>query len=157
MDSNFRGQRNSSKNRNKHQGHGKTNSNQNDSHRTLSAKELLLPQKRPPHHSSLPLDVVKHINEPLETCHLCGQVIQNIAEAITDAEGKYCHFDCVIEQLKHTESLTEKQSVSYVGSGCFAVVERQENGSYTIVKRIVYEKPEVFSAMKKYVEAVKVI
>lgn len=135
---------------------GKANQ-QKDTHRMLSAKELLLPQKQTIRHSNLPIPETHDIKEPLPVCPLCGQVIQNIAESVTNPEGLYCHFDCVIQQLKEQEKPTEQQMISYVGSGNFAVVEKGPDGKFTIIKRIEYEKREAFDAMKKYVEETKIL
>jgi hypothetical protein len=139
--------------------HGKKGkpSSKKDFHRMLSAREMLLPQRHPVHHSNLPIMEPHQIKEPLPVCPLCGQAIPNIAEAITGPDGSYCHFDCVVTQLKEQEKPKENQMISYIGSGSFALVEKGSDGKYTIVKRIEYEKREAFDAMKKYVEATKTL
>ena len=120
------------------------------------SKESLLPeQTKRAFHSNLPQLPVKKIDEPLEICPLCNKVIENIAESFTSEGGGHCHFDCVLNKLSKTESLTEKQKVSYIGRGTFAVVEPKDDGGFTFVKRIVWENQEAFDAMKKYVEASK--
>lgn len=123
--------------------------------RTPSAKELLLPRKTQVRHSNAPIPEVKQVQEPHPTCPLCGQVVENIAEAISTPEGRYAHFDCVVTQLKEQEHLLEGESISYVGSGNFAVVRKDEEGKYQIVRRIPYEQKDAFDAMKKYVEGTK--
>lgn len=123
--------------------------------RTLSAMEMLLPKHGPVRHSKAPIPAVKLVQEPHPTCPICGQPIDLIEESLTNGAGQYCHFDCVLDQLKSQEQLSEGQSISYIGSGRFAVVAKNEQGSYTIVKEIPYESREQFDAMKKYVEGIK--
>lgn len=123
---------------------------------TKKPKNTLLPvQEKVPYRSSLPPLPVKRVEEPLLDCPLCGQVIETIASALTNPEGGFCHFDCVLEKITKDEQLTEKQKVSYIGRGTFAVVEENEENSFTFVKKIIWETPETFDTMKKYVEANK--
>ena len=86
---------------------------------------------------------------------MCGKPIPLIANALTHPEGGYCHFDCVLASLAEREHLKENQKVSYIGRGTFAVAEKNDEGSYTFVKRIEWESSESFAAMKKYVEEIK--
>ncbi|MDD3902281.1 MAG: hypothetical protein WC136_06660 [Sphaerochaeta sp.] len=116
---------------------------------------LLPPQAKKPYHSNLPQLPVKKVEEPLETCKLCNQVIENIAQALSHPEGGHCHFDCILSKIAEDEHVNDKQKVSYIGRGTFAVVEPKEEGGFTFVKRIVWENQESFDAMKKYVEANK--
>lgn len=119
-------------------------------------KDSLLPsQEKVPYHSSLPPLPVKKVEEPLVDCPLCGKVIANIANALTNPEGGFCHFDCVLEKIAKDEKITDDQKVSYIGRGTFAIVEKGEAHAFTIEKRIVWETPESFDTMKKYVEAIK--
>ncbi len=116
---------------------------------------LLPSQTKVPYRSSLPPLPVKRIEEPLLECPLCGKVIENIASALTHPDGGFCHFDCVLEKLSNDEHLTEKQKVSYIGRGTFAVVEENDETGFSFTKRIIWETPESFDIMKKYVEANK--
>jgi hypothetical protein len=88
-------------------------------------------------------------------CPLCGEVIENIASALTYPEGGFCHFDCVLEKIAKDERLTDKQKVSYIGRGTFAIVEENGEGGFSFAKRIVWETAENLDTMKKYVEATK--
>jgi len=88
-------------------------------------------------------------------CPLCGKVIENIASALIYPEGGFCHFDCVLEKIAKDERLTDKQKVSYIGRGTFAVVEENEENGFTFAKKIIWETPENLDTMKKYVEATK--
>ncbi|HHT80147.1 MAG TPA: hypothetical protein GXZ69_02750 [Spirochaetales bacterium] len=119
-------------------------------------KNTLLPsQTKVPYHSSLPPLPVKRVEEPLLECPLCGKVIETIASALTHPSGGFCHFDCVLEKITKDEHLSEQQKVSYVGRGTFAVVEPNQETGFSFVKKIVWETPETFDTMKKYVEANK--
>ena len=116
---------------------------------------LLPSQTKVPYHSSLPPLPVKRIEEPMVDCPLCGNVIENIASALTHPEGGFCHFDCVLEKIAKDEHLTDKQKVSYVGRGTFAIVEENEEHGFSFSKKIIWETPESLDTMKKYVEASK--
>ncbi len=119
-------------------------------------KNTLLPsQTKTPYRSSLPPLPARRVEEPLLECPLCGKVIEVIASALTHPSGGFCHFDCVLAKIAQDERLSENQKVSYIGRGTFAVVESQAENSFTFVKKIVWETPESFDTMKKYVEANK--
>jgi hypothetical protein len=99
---------------------------------------------------------VPQVNEPLPNCLLCGKVIDSIAQAISEgAEGHFSHFDCVLEKLNTQERIKENQKISYIGQGAFGVVEKDDAGNYTVVKRIPYESSSTFQAMQKFVEECK--
>lgn len=106
------------------------------------------------HHSSIPVPPQKTVCEPLGICPLCGERIQSIAQCFSLSEG-YAHFDCVLERIKSQEHLTEGETVSYVGSGAFAVCRKGEDGKYTIEKRIEVENRETYNGFKSYVESLK--
>ncbi|MDT4762972.1 hypothetical protein [Sphaerochaeta sp. PS] len=119
-------------------------------------KNTLLPSpEKKVYRSKLPPLPVRKIDEPLATCPICNEVIENIAEALTSPEGGFCHFDCVLAKIASDERISETQKVSYVGRGTFAVVEPTTEGGFSFVKKIVWETPETFDTMKKYVEATK--
>ncbi len=119
-------------------------------------KNTLLPSPtKTPYHSTLPPLPVRRVEEPLLDCPLCGKVIENIASALTHPEGGFCHFDCVLEKIAKDERISEGQKVSYIGRGTFAVVETNSENGFSFAKKIVWETPESFDTMKKYVEANK--
>ena len=91
--------------------------------------------------------------EPRPICSLCGQPIESIAEAITEKDGSYSHFDCVLKKLSEQYNVKEPEKVSYFGCGCFAVVGTNEEGKFYIKEKINYESTDAFSSMKKFVEA----
>ncbi len=102
-----------------------------------------------------PVDVLK-IEEPTPVCALCSQPIKAIAQALSGpGEGEYSHFDCVIRKITEDERPTEKQKVSYIGKGTFAIVDTNDEGQMVFVKRIVWESAEKFEEMKKFVEGSK--
>lgn len=107
------------------------------------------------YHSKLPVLPTTSVVEPNLVCALCGKTIETISSALCAPDGKYVHFDCVLEDMKAKNHLLENQSISYIGSGNFAIVEKDENGSYTIVSRIPYEDHDHFDQMKMYVESLK--
>lgn len=120
------------------------------------AANSLLPQIRVgTHRSTLPAEAVKRVVEPEDICELCSKPIGVIASALGGQGGGYVHFDCALESLAKERRLTETQKISYIGRGTFAVVQTEEDGSFTFVERIVWETPQAFDAMKKYVEANK--
>lgn len=119
-------------------------------------KNTLLPsQTKTPYHSNLPPLPARCVEEPLLDCPLCGKVIENIASALTHPEGGFCHFDCVLEKITKDERISEGQKVSYIGRGTFAVVEANTEDGLSFARKIIWETPEAFDTMKKYVEANK--
>ncbi len=107
-------------------------------------------------HSSIPITPVKNVKEPLPVCPDCGERIQSIAEAFSTQDGAYVHFDCMLKRIRMSETLSEKQSISYVGKGNFAIVEKDADGKYFIVKSIPVEDEKALRGMKEYVESLKV-
>lgn len=99
--------------------------------------------------------VVPQVMEPRPACAICGEPIESFAEAISEPNGGYSHFDCVIDKIKAQENVQAPDSVSYIGHGTFAVVSKDFEGKYTIKTKIQYESNEAFNEMKKQVEAAK--
>ena len=98
---------------------------------------------------------VPQVVEPRPICELCNQVIETFSEAISEPDGGYSHFDCVLDKIRKQENVHEPDSVSYIGHGTFAVVSKDAEGKYTIKTRIPYESNEAFIGMKKQVEEAK--
>ncbi len=98
---------------------------------------------------------VPQVVEPRPNCELCGQVIETFSEAISEPNGGYSHFDCVLEKLRQQENVQAPDSISYIGHGTFAVVTKDAEGKFTIKTRIPYESNEAFLGMKKQVEEAK--
>jgi len=118
-------------------------------------QEILLQPSEKKFTATLPPLPVKKVVEPKEECVMCKKPITLIANALTHPQGGYCHFDCVLASLTEKEHLKENQTISYIGRGMFAIAEKDSKGSYTFIKRIEWESPESFAAMKKYVEEMK--
>lgn len=97
----------------------------------------------------------KMIKEPLVKCSICGETIQNISQAMFAPDGSFVHFDCVLDNLKKNHNVHENQTISYIGRGTFALLEKGENGSWSIVERYVYENQESYEKMKAFVEGTK--
>lgn len=97
---------------------------------------------------------VPKIQEPMVECSICGQTIKEIADAISEPDGTFSHFNCVIKKISDSYELKPNQKVSYLGKGNFGIVENNE-GVFTIVERIAYESPESYVAMKNFVESTK--
>lgn len=100
------------------------------------------------------VDVPKVV-EPKPTCSICGESIEAIIEAISEPDGSYSHFDCVLKKITEQERVVEPDKVSYIGHGTFAVVTPDEKGSFSIKYRVPYENTESYLNMKKYVEDIK--
>lgn len=107
-----------------------------------------------PYHSSIPVLPPRTVIEPFERCVICGEKIDGIASAFSLPNG-YAHFDCVLERLKQSEHLEENETISYVGSGSFGVCRKDNEGKYTIVRKMDVESKENFQNFKTYVESLK--
>lgn len=107
------------------------------------------------HHSSIPVPEPATIAEPLPTCAFCGERIENIASSFMSPDGGYIHFDCVLDSITQAEHLAEGQKVSYLGSGNFGIVGKDEEGKLAIIKRIPFESADSSKAMKAYIEGLR--
>ncbi len=102
-----------------------------------------------------PIEVLT-VEEPSPLCTICSKPIKAIAQALSGpGEDEYAHFDCVLEKIREDEKPTEKQKVSYIGRGTFAIIDTDDEGNMVFTKRIVWETAEKFDAMKKFVEGNK--
>jgi len=97
------------------------------------------PKWAPPEVSAEPL--------PSLTCPWCGKPIDD-ASALSDKEtGAAIHFDCVAERLASKEDIGEKETLTYIGGGRFAIVtfngekndSRKPGNRFTIKKVIEWE------------------
>ena len=82
-------------------------------------------------------------------CPKCGQPITDLTNALADkTTGQPVHFDCVLEELKKTETIGQNERLTYIGQGRFAILHvdnPREMKQFTIVKIIDWESHE-----KKY-------
>ncbi|MBR6084664.1 MAG: hypothetical protein IKP61_03500 [Spirochaetales bacterium] len=98
---------------------------------------------------------VPQVNEPRPVCSICGQNIDFIAEAISESDGSFSHFDCVLEKLRKEYQVKEDETLSYVGHGNFAVFAKDAEGKLTIKTRIPYESKDSYDGAKRFVEGSK--
>ncbi len=98
---------------------------------------------------------VPRIREPNPECAICGRPIPLIAEAISEGDGRYSHFDCVLSRIKEEYNVQPNEKVSYIGRGSFAVVAKNPDGGFYFRERIEYEGAQAYSEMKKFVESTK--
>jgi len=112
-------------------------------------------QQTPRRHFVMEEQQVPQVEEPMPPCAICGKPVELISEAISEPNGGYSHFDCVISRIKEQEMVTEDETVSYIGHGNFAVFRKDEEGRYVIRTRVPYESKENYDAMKKFVEGSK--
>ena len=106
------------------------------------------------HHSTLDTPPVKSVQEPHPNCAYCGEPIDLIADSFS-VEGGYAHFDCVLSSIKEREVLEENQTISYLGSGSFGICQKDENGKYSIIKKIEVENKDSGIAIREYIEGLK--
>lgn len=116
-------------------------------------QNMAKPEKR--QHITFEEVVVPQVVEPRPNCAICGEPIETFAEAISEPDGGYSHFDCVLDKIRQQEKVQEPDKVSYIGHGTFAVVSKDAEGKYIIKTRIPYETADCFNGMKKQVEATK--
>ncbi len=109
---------------------------------------------RHPYRSSIPVLPPRVVIEPGIDCAICGEKIETIADCFS-VDGGYAHFDCVLDSIRKNEKLGDDEILSYLGSGSFGICRKDEEGKYTIVKRIEIEKKENTNAFKSYVESLK--
>lgn len=98
---------------------------------------------------------VPQVHEPLPLCAICNKPIETIADAISEPDGGYSHFDCVLDKIREQEHVTDDEKLSYIGHGSFAVFIKDKEGKYVIKTRIPYESKESYEAAKKFVESAK--
>lgn len=99
---------------------------------------------------------VPQVSEPRPVCRICGEPIEFIAESISEGDGGFSHFDCVVARIREQEDVKEDEYVSYIGHGNFAVFTKDEEGHFNIKTRVPYESKENYDSAKKYVEGTKV-
>jgi len=90
-----------------------------------------------------PLEPIHKIEWPEHLCEKCAKPITDLTQALSDkSTGKPVHFECVLDFLKNSEELKEKEEVVYIGNGNFAVVYFENpkiRSKFKIVKLIEWE------------------
>lgn len=76
-------------------------------------------------------------------CAKCGQQIMDVAMAMADKKtGEPVHFDCVLDEIKSGEKLSENDRLTYIGQGKFAVLHFdniRDLRHFKIIKTIEWE------------------
>lgn len=68
-------------------------------------------------------NAMKEIKSRKVVCPECGQIIDDIASAISEKNsGKPVHFECIVKKLEKQEYLQGNDKIAYIGQGKFAVV-----------------------------------
>ncbi len=106
------------------------------------------------YHSSISVLPPRIVKEPYDTCAICGEKIDSISSAFAYGAG-YAHFDCVLSSLKEREHLEDNETMSYLGSGSFGICRKDDDGKFTIVKKIEVENKDSYQNFKNYVESLK--
>jgi len=89
---------------------------------------------------------IRELKQRQLVCPVCGKPIDDLTSAVSDkTTGAPAHFDCILEQLTKSESLSENDKVTYIGQGRFAVLHfdnPRDLKSFRIVKTIEWESRE---------------
>lgn len=89
-------------------------------------------------------EAIKELKHRQTLCALCGEPIVELSAALADKKTDApVHFDCVMAEIKKTESLKENEKISYIGQGRFAVVHfpnPHDTKNFTIVRVIEWEQ-----------------
>lgn len=68
-------------------------------------------------------NAIRAFKEQVVTCELCGEQIEDIANAISNrGSGNPVHFDCVLGKIAESEKVASTEKVAYIGQGKFAVI-----------------------------------
>ncbi len=80
---------------------------------------------------------------PAPQCPICQKPIRDLYSAIHyEPAGAPAHFDCVLETLRSSHELSEKDKICYLGGGSFGIIQYRTAGGaapFLIKKRIQYE------------------
>ena len=106
-------------------------------------------------HMVIPDVEVRTVRHQDLNCAICNKPIDSVIDAISEPDGSYSHFDCVLDKIREKYNVREPDVVSYIGQGRFGICSVNEEGKYIIKERINYESSDSFTAMKKFVEEAK--
>jgi hypothetical protein len=77
-------------------------------------------------------------------CPLCGKPVYDLSTALTAGREapEPAHFDCVLDRVIASETLTAGEKIVYLGSGSFGVVvfKDKNESSFSVVRRVQWEK-----------------
>jgi len=84
-------------------------------------------------------------------CPVCNTPIQEIYLSLVDAvTGNTVPFDCALRLIREREPLREGETIVYMGSGAFAIVDRVPGtGPFNIRKKIPFEEKESATSWRK--------
>lgn len=89
-------------------------------------------------------NAIKHFKENIPTCSICGQPINDIANAISNKDDETpVHFDCVFNKISETEKLGLNEKIAYIGQGRFGIIyyeNLRDVKHFSIRKIIEWEK-----------------
>lgn len=89
---------------------------------------------------------IRELKQREVVCPVCGKIIDDLTSAVSDkATGLPAHFDCILEQVRKSESLGENDKLTYIGQGRFAVLHfdnPRDLKSFKILKTIEWESRE---------------
>ena len=139
---------------------GRNNWNNNNQKKNTNQKETNArqrdqrhEQKRPPINHEIQQQMRKDMAETeaairefkthSPVCELCNQPILEMASAMTNkGSGNPVHFDCIIKKLSEHEHLSDKDRLTYIGNGKFAVLHFEnphDMRHFSIQKEIEWE------------------
>lgn len=139
---NNQNQNQNQKNQNNNLNNNQNNSRNNDQSRQQQNAQMRERFPRPEINEGEQLAAIREFKEREIVCAKCGKPIEDMTSAMSDADGKPVHFDCVLESLKSKESMLPGQQMTYIGNGRFAVVtfeNPRDLKKFKIEKIIEYE------------------
>jgi hypothetical protein len=89
------------------------------------------------------------------TCPICGKTVNDLYTAIAHKQtGEPTHLNCIIQELGKEEKLEKNESLCYIGSGSFGIIEKIGDGKLKIQikKRIQYVEKHTNSFKKNKCE-----
>ena len=88
-------------------------------------------------------------------CAICKEKIKFIEESFFNKESdELLHLECVINEIRKENKITDNQKISYIGSGKFIVFEKHNN-KYNFLRTIEWERIENLHRMQKEIESLK--
>lgn len=138
---------NNSNNNNQNQkNQNNSNNNQNNQKQNNQSRQADVQMRerfpRPEINEGEQLAAIREFKARGTVCAKCGKPIEDMTSAMSDADGKAVHFDCVLESLKSKETMLPGQQMTYIGNGRFAVVtfeNPRDLKKFKIDKVIEYE------------------
>ncbi len=133
---------------------GRNNSwnNQKKNNQKETASQKQKEQKQYPTHKISAQEIaesesaIREFKARTSLCEICNQPILELASAMANkGSGNPVHFDCIVKKLSENERLSEKDRMTYIGNGKFAVLHFEnphDMRHFSIVKEIEWERNE---------------